>query len=262
MILLIDAGNTRVKWRLIRADDRRRILDEGGLEHERAADLARLSTRHGQPAQIVASNVAGADLAARITAALAPAHIHWLRSGTQCCGVRNLYDAPAQLGADRWAALIGARHLHPHACLVVTAGTATTVDLLAANGDFLGGLILPGVELMQNALAHGTAQLTRAHGRFSARPRSTVDAIHSGCLQAQAGAVERMFRQIADQPEALCLLGGGAAGSFSELLEIPLRRVENLVLLGLAVVATECTLAGAPGSAPGRAEALPGARTG
>ncbi len=112
--------------------------------------------------------------------------------------MRNLYENPERLGADRWAALIGARALHPHACVVVTAGTATTVDLLSAAGDFLGGLILPGVELMQQALARGTAQLPLADGRFALQPRRTVDAIRSGCLQAQAGAVERMFRQIAD----------------------------------------------------------------
>ena len=65
-----------------------------------------------------------------------------------------------------------------------------------------------------------------------------MDAIRSGCLQAQTGAVERMFRQIAAQPDALCLLGGGAADSFADLLEIPLRRIDNLVLTGLGTVAT------------------------
>lgn len=245
MILLIDAGNTRIKWRLVKAGNTAQIIDEGGLDHERVADLARLTKHYGLPERIVASNVAGADLAARIVTAMAPARTRWLRASTQCCSVRNLYDSPAQLGADRWAALIGARRLHPHACLIVTAGTATTMDLLAANGDFVGGLILPGVELMQNSLARGTAQLPRANGVFSTTPRNTEDAIHSGCMQAQAGAVERMFRQIADQPDALCLLGGGAAASFEHLLEIPLRRVDNLVLLGLATVAADCSLAGA-----------------
>ena len=120
---------------------------------------------------------------------------------------------------------------------MVTAGTATTVDLLSETGDFLGGLILPGVELMQQALARGTAQLPLADGRFALQPRCTVDAIHSGCLQAQAGAVERMFAQIAHAPDALCLLGGGAADSFAGLLQIPVRRVENLVLSGLGAVA-------------------------
>jgi len=76
-----------------------------------------------------------------------------------------------------------------------------------------------------------------ASGRFALQPRCTIDAIRSGCLQAQAGAVERMFQQIAAQPDALCLLSGGAADSFAELLHIPLRRIDNLVLHGLATVA-------------------------
>ena len=87
------------------------------------------------------------------------------------------------------------------------------------------------------ALAGGTAQLPLAAGRYVPQPRRTEDAIHSGCLQAQAGAIERMFRQLADQPGALCLLGGGAADSFAGLLEIPIRRVENLALSGLGTLA-------------------------
>ncbi|MGD9871544.1 MAG: type III pantothenate kinase, partial [Thauera sp.] len=81
-------------------------------------------------------------------------------------------------------------------------------------------------------------QLPFAEGRFALQPRRTADAIRSGCLQAQAGAVERMFRQIAHAPDARCLLGGGAADSFADLLDIPLRRVDNLVLAGLGIAAT------------------------
>lgn len=237
MILLIDAGNTRIKWRLVAATDPQHMVDEGVLEH---AELGELATLRARPTtRIFATNVAGAEVAARISGALAPVRIHWIRSGTESCGVRNSYDAPDQLGADRWVALVGARRLHPYACLVVSAGTASTVDVLCANGDFAGGLILPGVELMQQSLARGTAQLPHAHGQFSALPRNTVDAIHSGCMQAQAGAVERMFRHIAVEPHALCLLGGGAANSFAGLLEIPVRRVDNLVLQGLAAIAEQ-----------------------
>jgi type III pantothenate kinase len=131
--------------------------------------------------------------------------------------------------------------MHPHAALVVTAGTATTVDLLSSDGDFLGGLILPGIDLMQQALARGTAQLPLADGHFALQPRRTIDAIRSGCLNAQAGAVERMFRQIRHEPHAICLLGGGAADAFAPLLDLPLRRIDNLVLQGLAALASHAT---------------------
>ncbi|MDD3676262.1 MAG: type III pantothenate kinase [Thauera propionica] len=237
MILLIDAGNTRIKWRLLADASAPAALDEGALGHDGIDALGQLRTRHPGPLRVVGSNVAGTDVADRITAALAVNAVEWLCPTQHACGVRNLYDIPGQLGADRWAALIGAHHTHAQACLVVTAGTATTADLLSADGDFLGGLILPGVDLMQASLARGTAQLPLAEGRFVPQPRCTVDAIRSGCLHAQAGAIERMFRQIATERGALCLLGGGAADSFAGLLDIPLRRIDNLVLCGLAVIA-------------------------
>ncbi len=236
MILLIDAGNTRIKWRLCAGDA---VRGEGALAHESADDLAAVLAHHPAIRRVVGVNVAGAALAARIEthAAAAGLQPEWITASAARCGVRNGYDDPACLGADRWAALIGARQLHPHACLVVTSGTATTVDLLDGDGHFSGGLILPGVDLMRRALSTRTAQLPFTEGRFAETPRNTADAIHSGCLHAQAGAVERMFARIAAAPRACCLLGGGGADSFAGLLGIPLRRVDNLVLHGLAVMA-------------------------
>ncbi len=239
MILLIDAGNTRIKWRLVAPNGEAGWIAEGVLVHEEIASLRRVFRTHPGIERVFGCNVAGPQVAGHVAnlAAAAGLSPQWLQPGEQCCDVRNLYDNPAQLGADRWAALIGARTVHAGAALVVTAGTATTVDLLSAAGEFRGGLILPGVDLMLRALASRTAQLPLASGRFSPTPRNTADAIHSGCLQAQAGAVERMFRQIAGEPDAICLLGGGAADSFADLLELPLRRIDNLVLVGLATVA-------------------------
>jgi type III pantothenate kinase len=241
VILLIDAGNTRIKWRVVEATAPLVARAEGAFAHDALEALpnalADVRARHPGLQRAFGCNVAGGTVAARIAEACAGLSLEWLTPTAACAGVRNLYHSPSQLGADRWAAVSGARALHPHACVVVMAGTATTVDLLSSRGDFLGGLILPGVALMQQALARGTAQLPLADGRFALQPRCTVDAIHSGCLQAQAGAIERMFGQIAREPGALCLLGGGAADSFADLLEIPVRRVDNLVLSGLGAVA-------------------------
>lgn len=237
MILLIDAGNTRIKWRVIPARGEGWI-DQGACTHDEIAQLkAVLGTYPIR--SLLGTNVAGTETAARIDAFARPHGIvpDWLTPVADCCGVHNHYERPAQLGADRWAALIGARRMHPHACLVVTAGTATTVDLLDAGGGFQGGLILPGIDLMLRALATNTARLPLAEGRYTPTPRCTADAIRSGCLLAQAGAVERMFRQIAAEPDALCLLGGGAADHLTDLLDLPLRRVDNLVLLGLETIA-------------------------
>lgn len=236
MMLLVDAGNTRIKWALV---DGTIWLAEGVLEHDEVARLAELATGQQKPARAVCVSVAGDKIKDAITGALASIGLEpeWFHSSAECCGVSNGYEDPTQLGADRWAALVGARALHRASCLVVCAGTATTIDLLDADGRFQGGLILPGEHLMRLALAGNTAQLPFAEGRFEARPRNTMDAIVSGCRQAQIGAIERMFRSIAANPDAVCLLAGGASAALAPLLSIPVRRVEHLVLRGLAVAA-------------------------
>ncbi|AUN94299.1 type III pantothenate kinase [Pseudazoarcus pumilus] len=238
--LLIDAGNTRVKWALVRHGE---WLDHGALEHHRIATLAQVTAGHA-PVGVLGTNVAGAHVAEAIAAAL-PLAPRWLTPRERCCGVINRYDDPAQLGADRWAALIGARAACPGPLLVVGAGTATTVDVLSAEGEFLGGLILPGEALMRRSLARDTAGLPLAEGDPVDCPRNTRDAIVTGCLQAQAGAIERMFRHIGEQPGALCVLAGGAAERIAPLLALPLRRIDDLVLRGLARIAADEAAGGA-----------------
>ncbi|MDR2240393.1 MAG: type III pantothenate kinase [Zoogloeaceae bacterium] len=236
-ILTIDCGNTRLKWGL---HDGANWLAQGALDYAALPRLAEALAAWPRPARAVACNVAGAQAGEAVRATLNALGIalEWARSRAAQGGVRNLYTEPARLGDDRWAALIGARALHGRACLVVCAGTATTIDALDTEGNFQGGLILPGVALMQSALAANTAQLPLAEGRFTHLPRNTADAIVSGCLHAQAGAVERMFAHMfthaAAAPDALCLVSGGAADEFFDLLNVPKRRVDNLALEGLA----------------------------
>ncbi len=242
MILLLDAGNTRIKWGIPQPDAQPGAwLASGSLTHAEAGALAGVLAAHPGVRRIVGSNVAGAALGMALGAAAAQhgLSIEWRIASAACAGVRNAYSTPQQLGADRWAALIGARLLHRGPCLVVCAGTATTADLLDADGLFRGGIILPGLDLMLRALAGNTAQLPLADGHHQPFPRNTADAIVSGCLNAQAGAVERMFEPIAGEAHACCLLAGGAAARLAPLLRLPLRQVDNLVLLGLAGMARD-----------------------
>jgi type III pantothenate kinase len=137
-------------------------------------------------------------------------------------------------------ALIAARQQHSGAALVVLAGTATTIDQLDASGRFCGGVILPGLDLMQRALARHTADLPLARGQFCATPTNTDDAIVSGARQATLGAIERLAAPLCRPASAdfCCLLSGGAAPQLAPHLDVPLRCIDNLVLEGLAVVAS------------------------
>jgi type III pantothenate kinase len=233
MIVAIDAGNSRIKWA---THDSGRWLDSGVLATADIAWLAEAAEEWPAGGQVVVCNVAGPEVAAGISSVLAArqARVAFLRPTAAACGVHNSYDRPAQLGADRWAALIGARAQSASACLVVCAGTATTVDMLDHSGVFCGGLILPGFDLMRAALANNTAQLPFAEaGVFRVSPRNTNDAIVSGCLHAQLGAVERMFAGIAGEAGAQCLLTGGGAARMAAHLRIPFTLVDNLILRGL-----------------------------
>lgn len=235
MKLLIDAGNTRIKWALVDGDG---WLSVGDLPSDQAGDLTQRFADLPGVQQVWVSNVAGEEVAKHIGAACV-AH-NWLPQFIAArdaqCGVRNGYALPQQLGSDRWAALIAAWHQVGGACLVVNCGTATTIDALSARGEFLGGLILPGVELMQRSLVTATAQLQGGNGEYAAFPRNTADALFSGAIQASCGAIERQYALL-DAANAPVVLSGGAAAQLR--LNLPLCVVDNLVLQGLLLIAQE-----------------------
>ena len=236
MILAVDCGNSRLKWGL---------HENGGWREAGAvpvSELARLerSWRRLVPAdKVVVANVAGQSVRKRLENLFARRSIvpAWVKAKRYECGVTNGYRRPDQLGPDRWAALIGAWSIVCAPCLVVAAGTATTLDVLRGDGRFVGGVILPGLDLMKRSLVRGTAELPLARGRFSAEPRNTADAIETGCLLAQAGAIERAFAAM--EHGAACVLAGGAARRIARHLSIPVRLVDNLVLEGLVRIAQD-----------------------
>ena len=231
MLIALDAGNTRIKWGI---HDGSAWVHQSAIPTAEAMQLAAVSLDWPQAAPVVACNVAGVTVEAVIDSVVRRlgSPPRWLRSSAEACGVRSTYDYPDRLGADRWAALIGARARFPGACLVVGAGTATTVDWLDAEGFFRGGLVLPGFDLMRRSLEHNTARLPFAEGMFCSAPRNTPDAIATGCLHAQIGAIERMYATLEDS-SALCVLTGGHAETLETYLNIPVQRADNLVLDGL-----------------------------
>lgn len=242
MLLLVDVGNTRLKWAAAlpgaAAGD---WAAAGTLAHDALAALAQQWQSLPQPVtRVLVANVAGAAVAVTIENALATAQPasaapHWFRSQPRCAGVVNGYRDPDQLGCDRFASLIGARHRHPgQPLLVVTAGTATTVDALDPSGRFIGGMILPGLRTMAQSLALNTALLPAVDDASTERlfADNTQEAIISGCIHAQVGAIMQAHAQT---PLALCVLSGGAAPYIAAQLPFACERIDNLVLLGLHV---------------------------
>lgn len=175
-----------------------------------------LGTLTHKPTLALGVNVAGPGRGEGIREALARHHcpVHWITSRAQLLQLKNNYTQPAQLGADRLVALLGVRSRLPatHPPFVLASfGTATTIDTVGPDDTFIGGLIFPGPALMRSSLARGTANLPLAEGSVTDFPTDTHQAIASGIVAAQAGAVVRQWlaaSQHYGQPATLYVAGG------------------------------------------------------
>lgn len=235
-LLLIDAGNSRVKWGVRNGAG---WQQRGVVEHSDDA-LERSLAGLPVPRRVIVSNVAGERAGQQIRAACGRwnAVPEFIVAQQEQCGVRNGYTLPAQLGSDRWAALIAAWHHGNAACLVVNCGTATTVDVLSAQGVFVGGVILPGIDLMLHSLAGRTAQLESAAGSWNDFPCNTADGMLTGALRATTGAIRGMYGALG-VAGAACLLTGGAADRVVAHLDLPVVQLDDLVLQGLSIIGQE-----------------------
>ena len=242
MILLMDIGNTRIKWARLEGGKLGQKGAASHLDSEIGTVLDRVFDGP-DPAHVLASNVAG-PLVAEALSELCSRRYHlrpeFLIASPEACGVRNGYADPARLGADRWAAVIGAYHRVAGAVCVIDAGTAITVDAVNKLGRHLGGLIAPGPQTMRRALAGATASLRdTGEGEFGLFCRETRSAIASGGWHAAAGFLERMHVLISKElgPDVHFLLTGGDAERLNELVPKRFTLAPDLVLQGLAVVA-------------------------
>ena len=242
--LLFDVGNTRLKWGV--ADDGE-IHRTGSITHEkiRESGLSALTTRLPKAVDAaIACNVAGPTFATRL-AGVVGAHcgcdLHFAKTERSAFGVNNSYRQPRRMGVDRWVAMIGAWAELQSACLIVDAGTAVTIDAIDAEGDHLGGQILPGIFMMADALASKTSDIPATRPTAAASfegvamfARNTRNAVASGALGAVAGAVERAIRTLRSNAydATVVLTGGDASRILTALEESPLHR-PNLVMQGL-----------------------------
>lgn len=257
MKLLIDVGNTRLKLASL-ADDNLAFVGAIAIDNEQKwqAELeAAIKAIGTNPSACLVASVARPSVERAIENAIEAATgtqcvpVAWANSQTSAAGVTNAYPDPTQLGTDRWVAMIGlTRHFgKPHPPIVLASfGTATTIDTLGPDNEFKGGLILPGVSLMHEALANGTARLPFATGELATFPTNTASAITSGIVAAQAGAVTRqvnVVQQAYGQEPLVCVAGGAWPTVADELRRLlaqdPIHELPHVVLDGLAVLANQ-----------------------
>jgi type III pantothenate kinase len=261
VILLVDAGNTRIKWAWLTTDGQL----PGGVCPTAEASGLRPGWRAARPTRAVVSCVAGESARADLAGLLAELGVeaHWVRAAPADHGLINPYRPPEALGADRYAALVGAARRYGRDCVVVGVGTAMTADMLTAGGAFLGGCIVPGPELMRASLSRGTARVGRGEGECQPFPLDTGAAVTTGIVLALLGVVRGMRERLGrargacvdgsdpplpagmegwgreDHALPAVVLTGGARACLMPLLEGTVFEVDDLVLEGLAWIARD-----------------------
>lgn len=235
--LLIDAGNSTLKWVV--------VIDGQWCAQGRTdyADWPALQAELTANTECFIASVTATTHEQQLAALLETAGISatWLTAEASFAGVTNNYLNPQQLGVDRWMGLIAARQRTHEPLLVVSAGTAMTVDALSAEGVFLGGLIIPGAALMRHSLGQGTSRVTEAMGHWLAFPRTTADAVQSGIVATLCGAIQLQYARLAEAAGMAphCLLTGGDASMVLSHLTVPAEQVPTLVLEGVDCIARE-----------------------
>lgn len=215
MRLLVDIGNSRIKWALA-ADGE--LSAPAGFARPRADhdDAWAREWGHLTPERVTVCSVAGRQSVAVLRDWV---ERHWavpfseLRARERCGTIVNAYADPASLGADRWANLLGARAaLGPVDAIIVDAGTAVTVDALTADGRHLGGAIFAGLSASRAGLRSAAPALPASHDEAPLPSDNTAGAIGGGTLVALAGAIERVATAVGGRltaPERI-LTGGDA----------------------------------------------------
>jgi type III pantothenate kinase len=253
MILLIDVGNSRLKWAWQGASG---LSGQQAVVHrdvEGARWAAPLFEAAHEVSRVLICNVAGAAMAKMLTDlsvtkfGIRPEFITASRHFQQ---LTNGYLDPGLLGADRWLTIIGAWTRIRSALCVIDAGTAVKVDAVDASGRHLGGLIVPGIHMMRDALLQGTSDIAGAHRLSKASSEgifanNTIGAVSRGAELALAGLADHAADLIASGTgvEPKLLLTGGDAAQVAATMRRRGEFIPDLVLQGLAAVATEAPAA-------------------
>lgn len=243
MILVVDLGNSRIKWGVC---EHSTLQDCGGLTYGAGSlqtDLNYAWSRLEKPSMVMFCAVAPESMVGEFEDCVSG---RWgmtpvrLAAERVAHGVRCAYRNPHQFGADRWAALVAARHMAPGGAVVVDCGTTITVDAVDHTGQHLGGVIVPGVWLMRRSLAEGTGRIGRvAEGAIDVRTRDTSGAVMTGTTLAAAATVDRVVDEYHARlgDDARTLITGGEADVVMSRSKTAFENWPDLVLRGLWIAA-------------------------
>ncbi|EGV32030.1 putative transcriptional acitvator, Baf family [Thiorhodococcus drewsii AZ1] len=241
-MLLLDIGNTNLRWSRAAAEgvSQPEIVRHGGAV---PLDLLACWETLEPPSRMLVSNVGGGGVGeslCRVARAYWGVEPEFACSRASWRGLRIAYADPGRLGVDRWLALVEAHASGARPALIVDAGTAVTFDLMLGDGRHLGGVILPGVEMMRNSLLAGT-QIPRIQSEPTGEPwaADTGTAVAAGSVQAVAALTDRLFERLAVESgsDPRLLLTGGDADRIQDAIAKPCERVPDLVLRGLMRIA-------------------------
>ena len=239
MNLLVDFGNTRLKWALW-ADGRRAM--GGVFAHGETSLQAALSSNWvalPRPRAILVASVVDENRERELAALIEShfqQHTEFVRSPAEALGIRNAYSMPERLGVDRFLAMAALHANRPRAQILISCGTALTLDALTAEGQHLGGLIAPSPALMRRSLGRDTARVGEQQGSLVEIASSTADAAYSGCVLSAVGLIGRFHEQVEARigtPVAMTADGGGVDEWLPLLPAV--ERGRDLVLQGLAL---------------------------
>lgn len=240
MRLLIDAGNTRLKWRLEQAGA---SINEGWAALNSNDPLANISDYLHSVSRVAVSTVAREDSRLRLLEYLerkvpAPVRFYWAEA--ERFGLHNSYAEPFAMGADRWHGMCGAWRLYGRSCVVVDAGSAITVDYIDQQGEHLGGYILPGLNMMLKSLKTDAARINFDPGDMSAAQpgNNTGECVNQGLSWLSLAMIERITRDSADLNLVETLVTGGDAPRLIAM-GMNASHYPSLVLYGLGCIDSE-----------------------
>lgn len=245
MNLLLDIGNSRCKYCFL---DKTETQEFGAIAYTNSdiiAEIGSLLQNNGGPEKVVICSVLNNEFNQKLIRLFDQNQIvdyYFLNPAKNTFGIQLCYQNPECLGADRLVGMIAAHAKYKGNKCIVDCGTAVTIDAMNQKGEHQGGVIMPGISSMQQALSRKTEIAnSNQRGSYSVLPSSTQDAIYSGCISAVAGGIEYVVNTMQKHSNSFdkIIMTGGDATVFLPMLAQNIEHEPKLVLSGLTFVLSE-----------------------